>query len=68
MTAKQIENYNRMREELIQITKYQTTNQLRKEGDDRKYGLDYEETLEYAYENVMGTAKDAVKGIKAIKS
>jgi hypothetical protein len=66
MNDKEKANFNKMRTALLQITKYQTLNQLRKEGEDRTYGIGYEETLEMSYENIKETAKVAAKGIKAI--
>jgi len=66
MSDKEKSNFNKMRNALIQITKYQTLPQLRKEGENNTFGCGYEETLEMSYENVMDTAKTAVKGIKAI--
>jgi len=65
MTKKQIENYNRMREALLEISKYQSTGKLRKDSE-KDWGLEYEEALEMAYENIQETAKFSVKGIKKI--
>lgn len=44
---------------------YQTPAQLRKNSE-KEYGLDYEEALEMAYENLQGEAAFAVKGVKII--
>lgn len=67
MTQKQIEQFNRMRDTLIKISKgYQTTNQLLKNCK-RDYGLDYEEALEMTYDNIQFDAKTAVKGVKVLK-
>ena len=42
---------------------YQTTDQLRKESE-KRYGLEYHEALEYAYENIQQEAKFAIKGVR----
>lgn len=47
---------------LREITSYMTPRQIRKDCD-RGCGLDYEEYLEMAYENVLNTAKRATKGV-----
>lgn len=66
MTKKQKEQFNQMRAALIVISKeYETPVQLCKSSK-KKYGLSYLETIEMAYENIQDTAKQAVKGIKAI--
>ncbi len=44
-------------------TGYQTTKQLRKDSQG-EWGLDYEEALEMAYENIQQDAKSAIKGMK----
>lgn len=66
MTPKQIQQFNKMRNALIQIGKhYQTPAKLKKDSE-KDWGLDYEEALEMSYENIQSAAKYAVKGIKAI--
>jgi hypothetical protein len=40
---------------LKEIANYMTTAQLRRESE-KRYGVSYEEGLEMAYENVVGTA------------
>lgn len=67
MTKKQIEDYNRMYGALLTIAKdYMSVGKLRKEGE-KIYGIDYEEVLEMAYENIQELAKAAVKNVKQIK-
>lgn len=66
MTPKEKVNFNRMREALIRITKYQTPDRLKKDSK-KDWGLDYSESLEMAYENMQDEARFAVKGIKSIK-
>jgi hypothetical protein len=39
---------------------------MRKNAE-RDYGLDYEEVLEMAYENLQNEAKSSCKGIRPIK-
>lgn len=51
---------------LKRITKYQTPDQLRRNSG-KEWGLDYEEALGYAYENIQQTAKDAIKGVRQPK-
>jgi hypothetical protein len=48
---------------LKEIANYMTTAQLRRESE-KRYGVSYEEGLEMAYENVVGTAKWALKGYR----
>ena len=51
---------------LREIACYMTTGQLRRESE-KRYGLSYEEGLEGAYENVVNTAKWALKGYRKPK-
>ncbi len=70
MTKKQIEQFNFMRSQLIRISKdFMTPEHMRKMiKKDGGYGLDYEETLEMAYENIKTAASMAVKGVRVIKN
>lgn len=64
MTPKQKEQFNRMRATLKRIaTGYMTPAQIQR---DKEAGLDYEEYLEYAYENIQAEAKAACKGVREI--
>lgn len=45
---------------------FETPEQLRMSSE-KKYGLDYEEAIEMSYENILNTARDAIKGIRSIK-
>ena len=64
MTQKQKEQFNRMRATLKRIaTGYMTPTQIQ---SDKEAGLDYEEYLEYAYENIQADAKAACKGVREI--
>lgn len=66
MTPKQRQQFNKMRTTLLRISKaYQTVKQLRKSAE-KDYGLEPEEVIEMAYENIQNEAKDAVKGVKQI--
>lgn len=66
ITEKQAIQFNLMRQTLIGIHKgYQTANQLRRNSE-KEYGLDFDEAIEMAYDNIQLTAKSAVKGVKAI--
>ena len=64
MTPKQKEQFNTMRATLKKIaTGYQTPEQLRRSAE-RQYGLDADEAIEYAYENIQQDAKRAVSGVR----
>lgn len=68
MTKRQIQQFNAMRRALINISKgYQTPKQLRKDSE-RDYGLDFDEAIEMAYENIQEEARVAVKSVRAIKN
>lgn len=45
---------------------YQTPSQLRR-ASQKQYGLEYEEALEYAYENIQLEAAKAIKGVRLPK-
>lgn len=66
MTDLQKQQFNRMRSALIKIRSYQTPDQIRRNSED-DYGLEYEEALGMAYENMLTEASLAVRGIKEIK-
>ena len=60
------QKYNRMYGALKQIARvYQTREQLYK-ASEKEYGLQYEEALERAYDNIQQTAREAIRGIKPI--
>jgi hypothetical protein len=65
MTPKDKQNYNRMREALIRITKYQTPDKMRKDSE-KDWGVSFDEAIEMAYENIQQEAKLAVKGVRMI--
>lgn len=66
MTPKQKQQFNKMLLALRTINQYSTIRQLQKDsGTD--YGLEYEEALEMAYENIKTEAQFAIKGIKPIE-
>lgn len=68
MTPKQIEQFNRMRDALETIAKeYQTVGQLRRSAD-AYCGLNFEEVLAGAYENIKIDAAEAVRGVRRIAS
>ena len=65
MKKKQIEQFNRMRAALLEISvNYATPDQLRRGRG--SFGLDYQEAMEMAYENIQILAKQAVKNVRAI--
>lgn len=66
MTPKQIEQFNAMRATLKRIASYQTPDQLQRNAE-CDYGLDASEVIVHAYENMQEEAKNAVKGIRALR-
>lgn len=60
------ENIIKMFNTLKRISQYQPYEKL-KRSSEKQYGLDYEEALEYSYENVIYEAKYALKGIRLPK-
>jgi hypothetical protein len=48
------------------ITCYDTPDKLRRRAQ-RDYGLDGAEAIEYAYENVLQEARNAIKGVRRPK-
>lgn len=67
MTSKQKQQYNFMLLTLRKIAKhYMTPDQLRRNSE-KEYGLDYEEALGYAYENIQQDAKNAIYRVSEIK-
>jgi len=56
----------RFRDALERIKRYDTVAQLRRQSE-RSYGLEFEEALEYAYENVIEEAKAALRGVRKPK-
>lgn len=57
-------HYNRMYDALKTIANgYQTPEQLKRSSKGH-FGLDYEECLEMAYENIQQLAKEATKGVR----
>jgi hypothetical protein len=61
--TKQLTHEERFRVALERICAYMTPAQLNREAD-RRYGLKYVEALEMAYDNVLGEAKAALRGVR----
>jgi len=57
------EKAQKMYQALKRISQYELPEKLRRNAE-RDYGLDYEEALEMAYENVLHEAKSAIKGMR----
>lgn len=58
------EQFNRMLDTLRLIARgYHTPDSLRKSSQ-RLYGLDYEEALEFAYDNIQSDAARCIKGVR----
>lgn len=63
-TDKRLEREQIMYDALRRIAKeYQTPEKLRRNAE-RQYGLEYEEALEMAYENIQSLASFAIKGMR----
>ena len=60
-TAQKQSNEQRYFDALKRITKYQSSDRLRRNSE-KEYGLPFTEALEYSYENVIEDARLAVKG------
>lgn len=66
ISEKKAREFNRMLSTLKTISKgYQTPEQLRRSSE-KKVGLEFEEALEMAYENIQQEAKLATNGIVKI--
>ena len=67
ITEEQKEQFNEMLKVLRHIDKgYMTTEELRKDSES-EYGLDYEEALEMAYENILTDLRFAIKDVNLIR-
>ena len=58
-----LQREQRLYDALKRITRYQSPDHLRRTAE-RKYGLDGDEALEMAYENVLNEARSAIKGLR----
>jgi hypothetical protein len=58
-----LEREQRLFDALKTITRYSSPDELRRTAE-KRYGLDGEEAIEMAYENVLQTARDAIKGMR----
>jgi|WetSurMetagenome_2_1015567.scaffolds.fasta_scaffold621562_2 hypothetical protein len=67
ITEKQAQDYNSMLAALNKITKDFYSPDRLSRSCMREYGLEYNEALEMAYENMQQTAHLACKGIRPIK-
>ena len=63
MSTNHLETAQRLFDALKRITAYQSPDRLRKSAE-KQYGLEGDEAIEYAYENVLEEAKLAIKGIR----
>jgi hypothetical protein len=61
VAVKKPSNEQRYFDALKKITLYMTSEQLQKQAD-KRYGLEYHEALEMAYDNIRNEAKDAIYG------
>ncbi len=65
ITEKQKQQFNLMLNALKKIKAYQSPEKLRKDSS-RDWGLDFEEAIEMAYENIQGEAAFACKNVKPL--
>jgi len=65
ITEKQALQFNKMLNTLWRIKAYQSPEKLRKNSE-KDFGLDFEEAIEMAYENIQSEAINNSKGIKLI--
>lgn len=61
-----IKKLQKIYDTLKQISKFQTLEQLQRNSE-KQYGLEYNEVLEMAYENIINGAKLTIKGIRRPK-
>lgn len=68
MTPKQKSDFNKMLFSLRKISKdYMSSEEIFSDFEKNHYGLDLEEVLGMAYDNMQNEATVCVKGIKVIK-
>lgn len=66
ITQKQKQQFNAMLNTLRRISKnYQTPEKMRRDSE-KDWGLNFEEAIEMAYENIQSEAKWASKNVKEI--
>ena len=65
ITEKQKRQFNLMLNALKKIKAYQSPEKLRKDSS-KDWGLDFEEAIEMAYENIQGEAAFACKNVKPL--
>lgn len=66
ITEKQKQQFNLMLNSLKKIKAYQTPDRLRKDSE-KDWGLDFEEAIEMAYENIQSEAAFASKNVKPLQ-
>lgn len=67
MTPKQKADYNRMLHTLRRIHKdYQTSEELHRDSE-KDWGLEFEEAIGMAYDNIQNEARECIKGVREIK-
>lgn len=65
INEKKCDQFNKMHEALRKIAAYQSPEKLKKDSE-KDWGLEYEEAMEMAYENMQSEAKSAIKGVRPI--
>ncbi|MGG5143921.1 hypothetical protein [Alcaligenes ammonioxydans] len=68
MTPKQKEQFNKMRTALRTISKdFVSPARIHRMTDTQRHGLDPDDYMEMAYENIQGIAENAVRGVREVK-
>lgn len=66
ISENQAKQFNKMYASLSRIKQYDSPGKLKKNSE-RDWGLDYEEAIEMAYENMQIEAKQGLERVKPIK-
>jgi hypothetical protein len=65
ITQKQRDQFNFMLNTLKKIKSYQSPSQLKKDSG-KDWGLDFEEAIEMAYENIQNDASNGCKNVRPL--
>lgn len=67
MTSKEAIQFKQMHHALKRIAAYDSSDRLRRSSQ-KDWGVDFEEAIEMAYENVQQEAKNGLRGIRIPKT
>lgn len=65
MTKKEARQFNQMHQALTRICAYETPSAIARTAM-KNYGLNPDEAVAYAYENVRSEARAGIKGVRAV--